>query len=73
METNPERVNDRDDKLGATPLSVAIFLNLTLVVWLLDEKGADVNATMVNKENPLRNAKSLDILEALLNRGAEEG
>ena len=42
MKANPERVNGRD-KYGDTPLIDAARREegLSLVVWLLDEKGAD--------------------------------
>ena len=45
MEANPGRVNDRD-RGGETPLIAAgsRWDELSMVVWLLDEKGADVNA-----------------------------
>jgi ankyrin repeat protein len=42
-----------------------------LVVWLLDEKGADVNATTAGDRTPLFYAKTPDILTALLDRGAD--
>ena len=44
---------------------------LSLVVWLLDEMGADVNATTRYGETPIHHASSLDILTALLDRGAD--
>jgi hypothetical protein len=72
VEANPGRVNDRD-KGGYTPLIVAVcyIKSLPLTVWLLDEKGADVNATSLCGYTPLHMAPSLDILAALLNRGAD--
>lgn len=45
--------------------------SLPLVLWLLDEKGADVNKRTYNKGTPLHGADSLDILNALLTRGAD--
>ena len=44
VEANPGLVNDRDDG-GCTPLYVAAcgIKSLALTVWLVDEKGADVN------------------------------
>ena len=49
VEANPGRVNDRDSE-GLTPLIAAASIkeSLSLVVWLLDEKGADVNGTMAD-------------------------
>ena len=46
VEANPGRVNDRDEE-GITLLYVATRCreSLSLVLWLLDEKGANVNAT----------------------------
>lgn len=54
VEANPGRVNDRDSKCY-TPLSAAAVRehSLSLFVWLLDEKGADVNATTVHGYTPL--------------------
>jgi hypothetical protein len=72
VEVNPGRVNERDAE-GFPPLYVAVryIKSLPLTVWLLDEKGADVNATTSRRDTPLRMAPSLDILIALLNRGAD--
>ena len=46
VEANPGRVNDSDNTVfGLTPLVVAAWKHThSLVVWLLDEKGAEVNA-----------------------------
>jgi hypothetical protein len=46
VEANPGRVNGWDG-YGNTPLSVVVGAkkDLPLALWLLDEKGADVNAT----------------------------
>ena len=70
--SNPGRVDARD-KDGDTPLLIAAWWveSLPLVVWLLDEKGADVNATTSFGLTPLHWADSLDILNALLDRGAD--
>ena len=77
VDANPERVNDRatlrrgDGPLrGATPLYVAacVIKSLPLVLWLLDEKGADVNATTGEERTAFHGACSVDILVALLNR-----
>ena len=72
VEANPERVNDRD-RLGEMPLCVAVFhmKSLPLTVWLLDEKGADVNARAREGYTLLHVVESLGILIALLNRGAD--
>ena len=71
VEANPGRVNDTDSN-GHTPLWAAVIRQegLSLVVWLLDEKGADVNATTTIGATALHYAKSLDTLIALLDRGA---
>jgi hypothetical protein len=42
-----------------------------LVLWLLDEKGADVNSRTSFGETPLHAALSLDVVNALLDRGAD--
>ena len=72
MEVNPGRVNDRD-RIGTTPLVAAVSLTggLSLVVWLLDEKGADENATTAFGISALSLADSLEILTSLLARGAD--
>ena len=63
-EANPGRVNARD-LASDTPLTNAASKGAhALVVWLLDEKGADI-------EGALHAAASLDILIALLDRGAD--
>ena len=72
VEANPEKVNDTDkDKL--TPLYAAVrdLKSLSLVLWLLDEKGADVDAQILRGQTVLAKTDSLDILNALLNRGAD--
>ena len=69
---NPERVNDRDrDQEGCTALFAAADFreSLPLTVWLVDEKGADVNATTSRGLSALHEARSLDIVTALLDRG----
>ena len=72
VETNPGRVNEWDED-GITPLYAAVYhLNsLPLVLWLLDEKGADVNKRIYNGQISLHAVHSLDILNALLDRGAD--
>ena len=71
MEANPGRVNDKDER-GLTPLCVAVdrIESLPLIMWLLDEKGAYMNDTSKFGSTPLHAARSLDILTALMDRGA---
>ena len=74
VDTNPIHVNDWDrDYDGITPLYAAVhhIKSLSLVLWLLDEKGADVNKKIYNGQTPLHGTCSLDILNALLDRGAD--
>ena len=71
---NPGRVNDRDRNwTGCTALLAAAYYRGSLppTVWLLEEKGADVNATTSRGLSALHEARSLDILIALLERGAD--
>jgi hypothetical protein len=72
VEANPGRVNDRDRYGGFTPL-IAAALNdkHSLVVWLLDKKGADVNATTAGERTAIFYAETPDILTTLLDRGAD--
>ncbi len=72
VEANPGGLNHWDEQ-GCTPLHAAAYKKkrLELVHWLLDEKGADVNATTSGGWTALHDAASLDILNALLNRGAD--
>ena len=71
MEANRGRSNYRD-RFGETPLIAATSLpGLPLVVWLLDEKGADVNGTTGNGRSALHYVAPVDILIALLDRGAD--
>ena len=78
VEANPGRVNDRDSA-GYTLLTAAALegeeedgLLLTFIVWLLDEEGADVNATAEYRRSALHHgAGSLDILNALMDRAAD--
>lgn len=66
VEANLSRVNDEDDQ-GYTPLYLAVYPgnDLSLVLWLLDEKGADVKAA------PIHMARSSQMRIALLDRGAD--
>ena len=80
---NPGRVNDWDNygytplytptPHGITPSYAAVYLlkSLPLVLWLLDEKGVDVNSRTSYGQTPLHAAGSLDVLSALLDRGAD--
>lgn len=71
VKANPARVNARD-VYGITPLVAAERKGgLSLVVWLLEEKGADVNGTTERGKSALHLARSLDILTGLLDRGAD--
>lgn len=72
VEANPGSVNDRD-RTGWAPLNrAADEIGLSMVVWLLDEKGADVNVTTTSfGASALHQAISLDILKALLDRYAD--
>ena len=72
VDANPGRVNDMD-KWGEPPLYEIVRDkgSLSLVMWLVDEKGADVNARYRGKFTPLDVAKALDIITALLDRGAD--
>lgn len=72
VEANPGRVNDRDSE-GNTPLRIATsgLESLSLTVWLLDEKDADVHATMLNGFTVLHWVIPPDILLALLDRHAD--
>eukprot|EP00624_Nannochloropsis_granulata_P001445 evm.model.NODE_17242_length_7764_cov_16.608450.2 len=71
VEAHPGQVNDKDGGKH-TPLCVAVSVlsNLPLILWLIDEKGADVNVRTRTGYTPLQLARSLDILAALLERGA---
>lgn len=71
VEANPGRVDERD-KSGVTPLHAAIghLNNLSMALWLL-ERGADVNGRSFRGWTPVHRARSLNILIALLERGAD--
>lgn len=70
VEANPDRINDKDEE-GFTPLFRAAQGGLPLVLWLLNEKGADVNAKAYCGNTALFSAASLEVLNALLDRGAD--
>jgi len=72
VDSNPSRVNDWDD-YDVTPLYAAVYHkeSLPLVLWLLDERGADVNTRVSGGQTPLHGACSLDVLNVLLDRGAD--
>ena len=69
---NPGRVNDRDMN-GITPLYIPVHRkkSLPLNLWLLDKNGADVNTTTSIGWSALHLASSFDILDVLLDRGAD--
>ena len=70
VEANPGRVTQRCR--GASPLEIAAGKNwLSLVQWLLDITGADVNTLSSFGNTPLQYASSVDILTALMDRGAD--
>jgi len=74
LDANPDSINlyDRSRK-GQTALyaAVASFKSVPLIAWLIDDKGADVNRKAGNGETPAHGARSLHILNALLDRGAD--
>ena len=72
VEANPGRVNDKDSR-GGSPLNAAVtnLESVPLVLWLVTEKGADVNGTDWFGYGPLHLAKSLDVLDALLDCAAD--
>ena len=72
VEANPRRVNDRIPG-ASTPLIAAVFIleSPPLILWLVKEKGADVNAVDKGGATVLYVAKSLEVLDALLECGAD--
>lgn len=66
VEANPGGVNDKD-KRGDTPLTTAVrFLkSAPLVLWLVKERGADLNAADGDGGKPLHLVQSIDVLDAL--------
>lgn len=60
VEANPGRVDDRD-RDGFTPSWAAVdsLRSIPLMTWLLDEKGADVNATYINGSTLLHSTYTL--------------
>ena len=72
VEANPGGVNDKDSR-GGSPLSAAVktLESVPLVLWLVTEKGAGVNGTDWFRYAPLHLANSLDVLDVLLDCGAE--
>ena len=70
VDANPTRINDWDrDEDGITPLYAAVrfIRSLPLVLWLLDEKGADMNARLDDGQTP----RTLNILKVMLDRRAD--
>ena len=72
-ERHPHLVNDKDELGMTTPLYIAVNVeeSLPLTLFLLDEKGADVNAWSRDGKTPLHVTHKLPILNALLERGAD--
>jgi len=72
VQANPTRVNDRDGR-AQTPLHAAAgsLDSLSLVLWLLDEKGADLNVQDHIGDTPLHLTDSRKIITALLDHGAD--
>lgn len=73
LEAFPERVNipDRDNWTALAFATHYELGSLPLVLWLLDEKGADINGRRIGGKPPIFSVQSLDVLEALLDRGAD--
>lgn len=74
VEANPGRVNDLVYGIGGDsrpPLYEAVTLNLPLVLWLLDEKGADVNAKCCFGQTALHWTDRVSILNTLMEHGAD--
>lgn len=70
VEANLGRVNE--DRRGFTPLAVAAWKQEhSLLVWLLDKKGADVNSIADYGRTALLFAASVEVLNALLDRGGD--
>ena len=72
VEANPGRVNDRD-RFGHTPFNAAVYRrkSVPLILWLVKEKGADVNAEIANSCYRLACAETVDIVNALLDCGTD--
>lgn len=72
VESNPGSV-DCMDMLGVTPLLAAVchFKGVPLIQWLVNEKGADVNATNEKRVTSLHITQPLDVFNALLTCGAD--
>lgn len=72
VDNHPGRINDEDAE-GYTPLNAAIsrLNSLPLTLYLLDEKDADIHHRSTNGCTPIQKAKSVDIITALLQRGAD--
>lgn len=74
LSANPGSINLRDQSgKGQTVLcaAVAFFKSVPLIAWLIDEKGAGVKRRSGNGEFPTHAARSVDLLNALLDRGAD--
>ena len=73
MEANPGFVNEWDWNYQ-TPLFVAVnkFQHVPLILWLVNEKGADVNAAVdCNGLSLFHVARSCDVVKALLDCGTD--
>lgn len=72
VEANPGRVNDLDGSWKSPLYTATVFpQSLPLTLWLVEEKGADVNKRVFLEKTPILMARSADILNALLVRGAD--
>ena len=72
VEANPGRVNDKDS-VGYTLLCTVVekLESVPLILWLVNEKGADVNVRDADGYTPIHFAESLDVINTLLDCGAD--
>ena len=69
-----ENVNIQNRRFHQTPLHIAIYNEHNDIAKLLIEKGADVNAEMINGQTPLFLAAyfgDLDLVKLLIKKGAD--
>lgn len=72
VEGNPGRVNDTDkDNCTLLYAASSLLKSLPLVLWLVDVMGADLNTQVLRGQTALAIIDTLDILNALLDRGAD--
>lgn len=72
VQGNTARLHLRHNGATVLHVSAGLYLNsLPLVVWLVDEMGVNVNAITASWQNALHTTSSFDILNALLDRGAD--